>query len=170
MFTAPTISSVQDLRVVCQDNRLAQLCDEAIITEMISYNPTGNYSNTIEILTVAAVLKRLKGQLTVQQLCVFLDNHSALAKGMLALVQDGVAAFDNGIGNFMGIASGFENGKFFVSKERYDGVWDYLGRCGVAIPQGIRNFQLYDVNVFGEPGLWIEPVTLSIVDNNVIRN
>ena len=113
MFTAPTISSVQDLRVVCQDNRLAQLCDEAIITEMISYNPTGNYSNTIEILTVAAVLKRLKGQLTVQQLCVFLDNHSALAKGMLALVQDGVAAFDNGIGNFMDIASGFENGKFF---------------------------------------------------------
>ncbi|ANZ48847.1 hypothetical protein BIZ83_gp006 [Erwinia phage vB_EamM_ChrisDB] len=162
MFTAPTISSVQELRVVCQDNRLAQLCDEGIITAMMSYNPNGNYSNTVEILTVAAVLKRLKGNLTVESLCMFLDNHGAIAKGMLALVQDGVSTFDNSIGNFLDISSGFENGKFFVSKERYDSVWTYLGMCGVAVPQGVRNFQLYDINVFGEPGLWIEPVTLGL--------
>lgn len=162
MFTAPTISSVQELRVVCQDNRLAQLCDEGIITAMMSYNPNGNYHNTIEILTVAAVLKRLTGVLTIEKLCAFIDNHQVLAKGMLALVQDGVSTFDNSIGNFLDYSSGFDSGMFFVSKERYDSVWSYLGMCGVAIPQGIRNYQVYDVNVFGEPGLWIKPVTLGL--------
>lgn len=162
MFTAPAVSSVQGLRVVCQDNRLAQLCDEGIITAMVSFNPLGQYHDKIEILTVAAVLKRLKGVLSVEHLCLFLDHHPALAKGFLALVQDGAATFDNGIGNFLDVSSGFEDGRFFVSKERYDSVWSYLGMCGVAIPQGIRNYQLYDVNVFGEPGIWITPVTLGL--------
>lgn len=162
MFAAPTISSVQELRVVCQDNRLAQLCDEGIITAMMSYNPYGAYTNKLEILTVAAVLKRLRGHLTVECLYMFLDSHHAIAKGLLALVQDGVSTFDSSIGNFLDINSGFENGRFFVSKERYDSVWTYLSRCGVSVPQGVRNFQLYDINLFGEPGLWISPVTLGL--------
>lgn len=168
MFTAPTVSSVQELRVVCQDARLAQLCDEGIITAMVSYNPLGNYSETREIKIAAAVMKRLAGSLTIPELCRFIDNHPALVKGMVALLQDGVASFDSGIGNFLDINSGFENGMFFVSKERYDAVWNYLGMCGVSIPQKLRNYQLYDINVYGEPGLWIKPVYLGLDGSSIL--
>lgn len=167
MFTAPTISSAQELRVVCQDNRLAQLCDEGIITAMLSYNPLGNYRDTAGVLAVTAVVKRLQGNTTVADLCKFFDNHHHLALGMLALVQDGVSTFDKGIGNFLDINSGFEGGMFFVSKDRYDAVWNYLGSCGVSIPQALRDFQTYDVNLFSEPGLWIKPVHLGL-DNFTI--
>lgn len=168
MFTTPTISSVQGLRVVCQDARLAQLCDEGIITAMVSHNPFGNYSDTREIRIAAAVMKRLVGNLTVPELCRIVDNQPVLVKGMVALLQDGVASFDSGIGNFLDISSGFENGMFFVSKERYDAVWNYLGMCGVTVPQKLRDYQLYDVNAFGEPGLWIKPVYLGLNGSSIL--
>jgi len=173
MLATPTAiaQNVNGLRVVCQDNRLANLCDEGIITAMINYNPLGGYGrrNPTELLSIAAVLKRIFGSLTVAEFSRFIDSREDISVGFLALLQDGAASFEVGLGNFLDFESGFENGVFFVSRDRYNGVWDFLARSGVNVPPSIRNMQLYDINLFGEPGLWIKPVYLG-TDGSSIRS
>lgn len=169
MMTTPFGLATEPLRVVCNDNRLAQLCDEAIITKLMAYRPHGDYRypETIEILTIASVLKRVTGNLTVLDLGRFLDDYEALSLGFLALMQDGAASFERGIGNFTDFNSGFSNGVYFVSRERYEEVWEYLTHAGIAIPPRVREVQQYDINLFGEPGLFIKPVHLGLDDVSI---
>ncbi|QVW55209.1 hypothetical protein pEaSNUABM29_00169 [Erwinia phage pEa_SNUABM_29] len=162
MFTAPTMHVGQRLQVVCQDARLMELCDTSIITAMVDHNPLGDYGNTSEILAVAAVLRRIFGQFTVVDLCEFIENHHDLTKGLVALTQDGVSSFDNTLGNFLDIGSGFDSGLLFITRERYTAVWEFLQRMGVHVPPKIMYYQTYDLNIFGEPGLWVKPVHLGI--------
>lgn len=162
MFTAPTMLSGSSLQVACQDARLMALCDQSILTAMMTHNPLGDYGNTSEILAVAAVLRRIYGHFTIVDLCDFIDNHADLAKGLVALTQDGVSSFDSGIGNFLDIGSGFDAGMMFITRERYIAVWDFMAKMGVHVPAKIMHYPTHDLNIFGEPGLWVKPVHLGL--------
>ena len=151
------------LRVVCQDNRLAQLCDTAIISALVTYNPLGNYASYDPrvLLAAIAVLKRLGRHMTIADVYHFLNNHETAIVGLNALLQDGVASFSAGLGNFNDFNSGFENGRYFISKQRYEDVWNYMAKH-MPLPPLIYHAQTMDCNNFGEPGLWITPVYLAL--------
>lgn len=162
MQNTPIVGS-GSLRVVCHDNRLAQLCDSAIITALIAYNPLGNYASYDPrvLLAAIAVLKRLGGNVTIADVYRFLNDHEATIIGFNALLQDGVASFSSGIGNFNDFNSGFENGRFFISRQRYEDVWTHMAKQ-IALPMLISHVQTMDCNHFGEPGLWVSPVYIAL--------
>ncbi|QXO09718.1 hypothetical protein pEaSNUABM11_00294 [Erwinia phage pEa_SNUABM_11] len=167
MLTAtPTMGPA--VNIICQDRRLVELCDQYIITAILNHHPHV-YFDTAQLLAAAAVLRRLEGRLTIVEFCDFMDTQPDLMSGLVALTQDGVGSFDNGIGNFLDFGSGFDGGMMFVTKERFDAVWQFLGMRGVTVPYALTLFSNWDMNIFGEAGIWVKPIQLAL-DGNTIHD
>ena len=166
MFTAPTTSGPR-LRVVCQDNRLMELCDQNVITAIFNHLSAPIYFDSASLLAAASVLRRIEGQLTVVEFCAFIENHPELTVGLIALTQDGVSSFDSGLGNFLDIGSGFDSGMLFITKDRFEAVWQFLSSRGVSVPNILLHYYNWDMNIFGESGLWIKPVHLAMDGNTI---
>jgi hypothetical protein len=167
MLTAtPTLGPA--VNIICQDRRLVELCDQYIITAILNHHPHV-YFNPAQLLSAAAVLRRLEGRLTITEFCDFMDKQPDLMSGLVALTQDGVGSFDSGIGNFLDFGSGFDGGMMFVTKERFDAVWQFLGMRGVSVPYQLTMFSNWDMNLFGEAGIWVKPIQLAL-DGNTIHD
>lgn len=154
------------VNIICQDRRLVELCDTNIVTAILSHQSISTF-NTAQMLAAAAVLRRIAGRLTVVELCALMTNQPGIVAGAIALTQDGVGSFATGLGNFLDFGSGFSGGMMFVSKERFEGVWEYLNRNGVDVPLELLTFNRWEINQFGEAGIYVKPVHLAMNGNMI---
>ena len=145
------------------DNRLANLCDSTILSKVYAQLPTDVACNREKILLAAAVLTRIYGKVSVTDLATLVRTQPLLIEGMAQLTQSGQ---NDALGGLYTHADYYE-GQVFVRQDYLVATIDYLASNGINLPTPRESPEI-EINFWGEVGIWVSPVRLSLDDTYIV--